>query len=157
AEGRVAASPETVKRLVGLGLEVIVEAGAGTASRIPDEEFSRAGATIGKTSDAGKADVVLKVRRPTGTELKDHKKGAAVLALMDPYGADAAIAAMARAGITACAMELMPRITRAQVMDGLSSQANLAGYQAVIGAAYEDGPGLPLTPPAAGTGPPAEA
>ena len=156
AEGRVAASPETVKRLVGLGLEVIVEAGAGTASRIPDEEFSRAGATIGKTSDAGKADVVLKVRRPTGTELKGYKKGAAVLALMDPYGADAAIAAMARAGITAFAMELMPRITRAQVMDVLSSQANLAGYQAVIDAAYEYDRALPMMMTAAGTVPAAK-
>ncbi|MGN6536226.1 MAG: Re/Si-specific NAD(P)(+) transhydrogenase subunit alpha, partial [Mesorhizobium sp.] len=100
-EGRVAASPDTVKRLAALGFDVIVEAGAGTASRIPDEEFAKAGASIGKAADTGKADVVLKVRRPTDAELKGYKKGAAVLATMDPYGNDAAIAAMAKAGVTA--------------------------------------------------------
>ncbi|MGP2491492.1 Re/Si-specific NAD(P)(+) transhydrogenase subunit alpha [Mesorhizobium sp. PUT5] len=155
-EGRVAASPDTVKRLAGLGFDVIVEAGAGTASRIPDAEFSKAGAAIGKAADAGKADVVLKVRRPTDGELKTYKKGAAVLATMDPYGNDAAVAAMARAGITAFAMEFMPRITRAQVMDVLSSQANLAGYQAVIDAAAEYDRALPMMMTAAGTVPAAK-
>ncbi|MGN6304766.1 MAG: Re/Si-specific NAD(P)(+) transhydrogenase subunit alpha [Mesorhizobium sp.] len=155
-EGRVAASPDTVKRLAALGFDVIVEAGAGTASRIPDEEFAKAGASIGKAADAGKADVVLKVRRPTDAELKGYKKGAAVLATMDPYGNDAAIAAMAKAGITAFAMEFMPRITRAQVMDVLSSQANLAGYQAVIDAAAEYDRALPMMMTAAGTVPAAK-
>jgi len=156
AEGRVAASPETVKRLVGLGLDVVVEAGAGADSRIPDEEFAKVGAAIGKAADAGKADVVLKVRRPTDAELKGYRKGAAVLATMDPYGNDAAVAAMAKAGITAFAMEFMPRITRAQVMDVLSSQANLAGYQAVIDAAYEYDRALPMMMTAAGTVPAAK-
>lgn len=156
-EPRVAVSPDTVKRLAGLGFEVVVEKGAGTGSRIPDEEFAKAGAAIGKAADASKADVVLKVRRPTDTELKGYKQGAAVIAIMDPYGNDAAVAAMAEAGITAFSMEFMPRITRAQVMDVLSSQANLAGYQAVIDAAAEYDRALPMMMTAAGTVPAAKA
>ncbi|WP_376702217.1 Re/Si-specific NAD(P)(+) transhydrogenase subunit alpha [Mesorhizobium sp. ISC25] len=156
-EPRVGASPDTVKRLAALGLDVIVETGAGTASRIPDEEFARVGATIGKAGDAARADVVLKVRRPTDAELKGYKSGAAVIAIMDPYGNDAAVAALARAGITAFSMEFMPRITRAQSMDVLSSQANLAGYQAVIDAAAEYDRALPMMMTAAGTVPAAKA
>ena len=140
----------------GLGFDVIVEAGAGRGSRIPDEEFAKAGATIGKAADAGKADVVLKVRRPTEAELKGYKPGAAVIAIMDPYGNDAAVAALAKAGVTAFAMEFMPRITRAQSMDVLSSQANLAGYQAVIDAAAEYDRALPMMMTAAGTVPAAK-
>ncbi|MBX3566585.1 MAG: Re/Si-specific NAD(P)(+) transhydrogenase subunit alpha [Rhizobiaceae bacterium] len=155
-ETRVAASPDTVKRLIALGFEVVVEADAGKASRIVDADFAAAGATIGKLSDAGKADVVLKVRRPGPSELKGYKPGAAVLAIMDPYGNDDAIAGMARAGVTAFAMELMPRITRAQVMDVLSSQANLAGYQAVIDGAAEYDRALPMMMTAAGTVPAAK-
>jgi proton-translocating NAD(P)+ transhydrogenase subunit alpha len=155
-ESRVAASPDTVKRLAGLGLDVIVESGAGTLSRITDDEFAKAGAKIGKAGDAAKADVVLKVRRPTDAELKGYKSGAAVIATMDPYGNDAAIAAMAKAGVTAFAMEFMPRITRAQVMDVLSSQANLAGYQAVVDAAAEYDRALPMMMTAAGTVPAAK-
>ena len=155
-ETRVGASPDTVKRLVGLGLQVVVETGAGTLSRIPDADFVAVGATIGKASDAAKADVVLKVRRPSEAELKGYKPGAAVLATMDPYGNDAAIAAMAKAGVTAFAMEFMPRITRAQVMDVLSSQANLAGYQAVIDGASEYDRALPMMMTAAGTVPAAK-
>ena len=131
----MAASPETVKRIAGLGFEVVVEAGAGTASRIPDAEFANAGAAIGTADDAARADVVLKVRRPTSAELDGYKSGAVVIAIMDPYGNDAALTSLAKAGVTAFAMEFMPRITRAQSMDVLSSQANLAGYQAVIEAA----------------------
>jgi NAD(P) transhydrogenase subunit alpha len=156
-EQRVAASPDTVKRLAGLGFDVIVEAGAGTASRIPDEEFAKAGATIGKAGDAARAEVVLKVRRPTDAELKGYKSGAAVIAIMDPYGNDAAVAALAKAGVTAFSMEFMPRITRAQSMDVLSSQANLAGYQAVIDAAAEYDRALPMMMTAAGTVPAAKA
>ncbi|MDQ2633705.1 MAG: Re/Si-specific NAD(P)(+) transhydrogenase subunit alpha [Pseudomonadota bacterium] len=155
-EPRVAASPETVKRLVGLGFEVIVEAGAGLGSRITDDEFAKAGAAIGKATDASRADLVLKVRRPTEAELKGYKSGAAVIATMDPYGNDAALAAMARAGVTAFAMEFMPRISRAQVMDVLSSQANLAGYQAVVDAAAEYDRALPMMMTAAGTVPAAK-
>lgn len=157
SEPRVAASPETVKRLVGLGFEVVVEKGAGLGSRITDQEFATAGAAIGKAADASKADVVLKVRRPTDAELKGYKSGAAVIAIMDPYGNDAAVATMAKAGITAFSMEFMPRITRAQVMDVLSSQANLAGYQAVIDAAAEYDRALPMMMTAAGTVPAAKA
>jgi NAD(P) transhydrogenase subunit alpha len=155
-EPRVAASAETVKRLVGLGFAVIVEAGAGSASRITDEEFARAGAKIGKATDAARADVVLKVRRPSAAELKTYRQGTAVLASMDPYGHEGEVAAMARAGISAFAMEFMPRITRAQSMDVLSSQANLAGYQAVIDAAEAYDRAMPMMMTAAGTVPAAK-
>jgi H+-translocating NAD(P) transhydrogenase subunit alpha len=156
SEPRVAASPETVKRIAGLGLEVIVEAGAGAASRVPDDDFAKAGAAIGAAADAGKADVVLKVRRPTDAELAGYKRGAAVIAIMDPYGNDAAVKSLADAGVTAFAMEFMPRITRAQSMDVLSSQANLAGYQAVVDAAGEYDRALPMMMTAAGTVPAAK-
>ncbi|RWE34065.1 Re/Si-specific NAD(P)(+) transhydrogenase subunit alpha, partial [Mesorhizobium sp.] len=148
--------PETVKRLVGLGFDVVVEKGAGLGSRIVDQDFAAVGGTIGTAADAKKADVVLKVRRPTDGELTGYKSGAAVIAIMDPYGNDAALAAMARAGITAFSMEFMPRITRAQVMDVLSSQANLAGYQAVVDAAAEYDRALPMMMTAAGTVPAAK-
>jgi H+-translocating NAD(P) transhydrogenase subunit alpha len=151
-EDRVAAKPDTVKKMTGLGAEVAVEPGAGTASGIPDADFSAAGATVAAGALEG-ADVVLKVRRPTASELARYKKGALVIALMDPYGEDAAIKAMADAGITAFAMELIPRITRAQAMDVLSSQANLAGYRAVIDGAAEYGRALPMMMTAAGTVP----
>ncbi len=155
-ETRVAASPDTVKRIKALGFDVVVEAGAGNLSRIPDAEFEKAGATIGTAKDAGKADVVLKVRRPNTAELKGYRKGAAVIATMDPYANQAAVAELARAGVSAFAMEFMPRITRAQVMDVLSSQANLAGYQAVIDAAAEYDRALPMMMTAAGTVPAAK-
>jgi NAD(P) transhydrogenase subunit alpha len=155
-EPRVAASPETVKRIAGLGLDVIVEGGAGERSRIPDADFKAVGAGIGKAADAGKADVVLKVRRPSANELKSYKKGAIVIATMDPYGNEGDVQAMAKAGVTAFAMEFMPRITRAQSMDVLSSQANLAGYQAVIDAAEEYDRALPMMMTAAGTVPAAK-
>jgi len=155
-EPRVAASPETVKRLVGLGFDVVVEAGAGLASRITDEEYAKAGGSIGKVADAGRADLILKVRRPSSDELNGYKKGAAVIATMDPYGNEAAVAALAGAGVTAFAMEFMPRISRAQVMDVLSSQANLAGYQAVIDGAAQYDRALPMMMTAAGTVPAAK-
>jgi NAD(P) transhydrogenase subunit alpha len=152
AEPRVAATPDTVKKMKGLGVEVAVEPGAGVKSGVLDADYEAAGATVSK--DAAKdADVVLKVRRPTESELAGYKKGALVIAIMDPYGNEAALAAMAKAGVTAFAMELMPRITRAQVMDVLSSQANLAGYRAVIDAAAEYGRALPMMMTAAGTVP----
>ncbi len=156
AESRVAASVETVKKMKALGFDVIVEAGAGTASRISDADFSAAGATIGAAADAKGADVVLKVRRPTAAEVKTYKSGAIVIAIMDPYGNDKALAGMAKAGLTTFAMELMPRITRAQSMDVLSSQANLAGYQAVIDAAAEFDRAMPMMMTAAGTVPAAK-
>jgi NAD(P) transhydrogenase subunit alpha len=155
-EGRVAASPESVKKLTSLGFDVVVEAGAGLLSRMPDGEFEKAGARIGSAADAASADVVLKVRRPSSSEVASYKSGAIVLAIMDPYGNGEALADMASAGVSAFAMELMPRITRAQSMDVLSSQANLAGYQAVIDAAYEFDRAMPMMMTAAGTVPAAK-
>lgn len=154
-EPRVAATPETVKKFVSLGAAVAVEPGAGAKSGIPDAEYTAAGASVGSGAANG-ADVVLKVRRPTASELSGYKKGAIVAAIMDPYGNDAALKQMADAGIVAFAMELMPRITRAQSMDVLSSQANLAGYRAVIDAAAEYGRALPMMMTAAGTVPAAK-
>ncbi|WP_275785168.1 Re/Si-specific NAD(P)(+) transhydrogenase subunit alpha [Pararhizobium gei] len=156
SETRVAASPDSVKKLSGLGFDIVVEAGAGALSRIPDVEFEKAGARIGSSTDAGSADVVLKVRRPTSAEVVLYKSGAIVLAIMDPYGNESALSELARAGVSAFAMELMPRITRAQSMDVLSSQANLAGYQAVIDAAYEYDRAMPMMMTAAGTVPAAK-
>jgi NAD(P) transhydrogenase subunit alpha len=156
AEPRVAGTPETVKKLIGLGATVAIEPGAGLQSGIPDAEYVAAGAAV--TAGAAKdADIVLKVRRPTADDLKSYKKGALVIAIMDPYGNEAALKAMADAGVTAFAMELMPRITRAQSMDVLSSQANLAGYRAVIDGAAEYGRALPMMMTAAGTVPAAKA
>src|SRR5437588_10227749 len=149
-ESRVAATPETVKKMKALGADIAVEPDAGTKAGIPAAESAAAGATV--TSGAVKdADVVLKVRRPASSEFARYKKGALVIAMMDPYGEDAALKAMADAGVVAFAMELLPRITRAQVMDVLSSQANLAGYRAVIDAAAEYGRALPMMMTAAGT------
>jgi NAD(P) transhydrogenase subunit alpha len=155
-ETRVAASVETVKKMISLGFDVVVEAGAGALSRIPDGEYSAIGARVGSFADAAKADVVLKVRRPTSNEIAGFQSGAVVIAIMDPHGNEQALAEMARAGLTSFAMELMPRITRAQSMDVLSSQANLAGYQAVIEAAATYDRALPLMMTAAGTVPAAK-
>jgi NAD(P) transhydrogenase subunit alpha len=154
-EPRVAATPETVRKINNLGADVVIEAGAGVASGVLDTDYAGAGASIAESvEDAVKdADIVLKVRRPTASELKNYKKGALVIAIMDPFGHEAALKAMAKAGVAAFAMELMPRITRAQVMDVLSSQANLAGYRAVIDAAEEYGRALPMMMTAAGTVP----
>jgi NAD(P) transhydrogenase subunit alpha len=154
-EDRVAATPETVKKMKALGADVAVEPGAGIKSGILDADFAAAGATVSPDAVRG-ADVVLRVRRPSASELAAYKKGALVIAIMDPYGNEAALKAMADAGVTAFAMELMPRITRAQVMDVLSSQANLAGYRAVIDAAAEYGRALPMMMTAAGTIPAAK-
>ena len=154
-EPRVAATPEMVKKFKALGAEVVVARGAGVASGISDADYEAAGATVG--DDVGKtADLVLKVKRPTADELKGYQKGALVVAIMDPYGNEAALKQMAQAGLVAFAMELMPRITRAQSMDVLSSQANLAGYRAVIEGAQEYGRALPMMMTAAGTIPAAK-
>ena len=155
-ESRVSASPDTVKKMKAHGLDVVVEAGAGLGSRIPDEDFEKAGARIATGTEAANADVVLRVRRPDESEAASYKSGAIVLAIMDPYGHEDAIAGMAKAGLSAIAMELMPRITRAQSMDVLSSQANLAGYQAVIDAASVYDRAMPMMMTAAGTVPAAK-
>jgi NAD(P) transhydrogenase subunit alpha len=154
-EPRVAAVPDTVKKLKALGADVAVEPGAGVRSGVPDADYEAAGAAI--SADAVKdADIVLKVRRPEAGELGKYKRGALAIAIMDPYGNDGALKAMADAGVSAFAMELMPRITRAQVMDVLSSQANLAGYRAVIEAAEAFGRAFPMMMTAAGTVPAAK-
>ncbi len=154
-EGRVAATPETVKKLIALGASVVIQVGAGLKSGVVDADYEAAGATLAPTAKEALsgADVVLKVRRPNAAELKGMKRGAIVLAIMDPYGNEDALKAMADAGVAGFSMELMPRITRAQVMDVLSSQANLAGYRAVVDAAAEYGRALPMMMTAAGTVP----
>jgi NAD(P) transhydrogenase subunit alpha len=154
-ETRVAATPETVKKFIALGAEFTVQAGAGNGSRIPDADYAAAGATIAPdaASAVKDAEIVLKVRRPTESELRGYKPGALVVASMDPYGHEADVKAMATANVAAFAMELLPRITRAQSMDVLSSQANLAGYQAVVDAASQYGRALPMMMTAAGTVP----
>ncbi|MGI3903699.1 MAG: Re/Si-specific NAD(P)(+) transhydrogenase subunit alpha [Janthinobacterium lividum] len=157
-EPRVAATPDSVKKLIALGGDVVVQSGAGRASGITDDAFRAAGAAIEPDLAATlrDADVVLKVRRPETVDLAHYRRGATVIAIMDPYGQEAALRAMAEAGIDAFAMELMPRITRAQVMDVLSSQANLAGYRAVIDAAEQYGRAFPMMMTAAGTVPAAK-
>ncbi|MGN6311385.1 MAG: Re/Si-specific NAD(P)(+) transhydrogenase subunit alpha [Xanthobacteraceae bacterium] len=155
AEPRVGATPDTVKKFKALGAEVAVEPGAGLKSGLLDSDYEAAGAVI--SADAVKdADIVVKVKRPEASEVTRYKKGALVVAIMDPYGNDAALKTMADAGVAAFAMELMPRITRAQVMDVLSSQANLAGYRAVIEAAEAFGRAFPMMMTAAGTVPAAK-
>jgi NAD(P) transhydrogenase subunit alpha len=162
-ELRVAATPDTVKKFIGLGFNVAVEADAGLSSRIPDQSYADAGATIvASAADAVKdADIVLKVQRPLRKgeggidELALLKSGSLLIGALSPYADLAAVKAYADAGIVACALELLPRITRAQSMDILSSQSNLSGYRAVIDAAYEFRRGMPMLMTAAGTVAPA--
>ena len=152
AERRVAATPETVKKLSGLGAEIRVESGAGQKSGLRDQDYSQAGAEIVPSLAAAVsgADIILRVRRPTAAELAGAKPGAAVLAIMDPYGNAEALKSIAVTRVCAFAMEFVPRITRAQTMDVLSSQANVAGYRAVIDAAAEYGRVIPMMMTAAG-------
>lgn len=156
-EPRVAASPQSVQKFIDLGASVTVLKGAGVKSGITDQAYRDAGAEIADTLESllGDADVVLKVNRPEAAEIKAMKKGAAVMAVMNPLDAPGAVEEMAKAGLTTFAMEFMPRITRAQSMDVLSSQSNLAGYAAVIDAAGEYGHALPMMMTAAGTVAPA--
>jgi NAD(P) transhydrogenase subunit alpha len=152
-ETRVAATPETVKKLGAAGFSVVVQAGAGTAASYPDADYEAAGAKLAKTAkDAIKdADVLFKVRAPDAAEIAALKSGAIVAAALNPYQDKETLDALAKAGATAIAMEFIPRITRAQVMDMLSSQANLAGYRAVIEGAEAYGKALPMMMTAAGT------
>jgi NAD(P) transhydrogenase subunit alpha len=157
-EARVAATPETVKKYIALGAEVVVQSGAGVKSGIHDADYVGLGATIvddARTAIAD-ADIILRVRRPHAEELVGAKHCAVVLAIADPYGETAALQKVAETGVLLFAMELMPRITRAQAMDVLSSQANLAGYRAVIDAAAEFGRAFPMMMTAAGTVPAAK-
>lgn len=152
-ETRVAATPELVKKFKELGLEVVVQSGAGSAAYIADADYIAAGATVAPDAAATvrDADIVLKVRGPEASEIAQLKKSAILAALLSPHSEQAAIQALADAGVTAFAMELLPRISRAQSMDVLSSQANLAGYKAVIDAAATFGRAMPMMMTAAGT------
>jgi len=164
-ERRVAASPETVKKLSALGLTVVVEAGAGEGAAFTDQAYADAGATVAPDAAAAlaEADIVLKVQRPLTAaeggpdELALIKQGAVLIGILSPYQARDQVAAYAAAGVDTVAMEFMPRITRAQTMDVLSSQSNLAGYKAVIDAAEQFGRAFPMMMTAAGTVPPARA
>ncbi|WP_304218360.1 Re/Si-specific NAD(P)(+) transhydrogenase subunit alpha [Phenylobacterium aquaticum] len=152
-ETRVAATPETVKKLIAAGFAVTVEAGAGLAASYQDADYEAAGASLAKTAKAAveKADILFKVRAPADAEIAALKAGAIVVAMLNPYQEKAALEALAAKGASAFAMEFVPRITRAQVMDVLSSQANLAGYRAVIEAAEAFGKAMPMMMTAAGT------
>jgi len=152
-ETRVAATPESVKKLKSLGLDVVVEAGAGAAAHISDADYAAMGASIAPDarSALADADIVLKVRGPSPAESALIRRGAVVAALLAPHSEKAAIAALAGQGAVGFAMEFLPRISRAQSMDVLSSQANLAGYKAVIDAAAQFGRAMPMMMTAAGT------
>lgn len=158
-ERRVAATPETVKKYLSLGFQVVVESGAGSGSRFTDAAYAEAGAQIESDPKAlfGDADVVLKVQRPLLPgegeldELALMKQGALLIAILSPFTAPESVSAYAAAGVTAFAMEFVPRITRAQSMDVLSSQSNLAGYRAVLDAAHEYDRAMPMMMTAAGT------
>src|SRR6185437_223573 len=152
-ETRVAASPDTVKKFRALGLEVAVETGAGAAARMADADYQAAGATMAADSGAALAgaDIVLAVRAPDAARIAQMKKGAVLAALLAPYTDKESPAKLAAQGVDAFAMEFLPRISRAQAMDVLSSQANLAGYKAVIDAAAQFGRAMPMMMTAAGT------
>jgi NAD(P) transhydrogenase subunit alpha len=152
-ETRVAATPETVKKFKGLGLVVTVESGAGEKARIADSDYAAAGAVIAPDTASAltDADIVLKVRGPEPGEAQLMKQGAVLAALLAPHTEKDRIQTLAGQGVTAFAMELLPRISRAQAMDVLSSQANLAGYKAVIDAAALFGRAMPMMMTAAGT------
>jgi NAD(P) transhydrogenase subunit alpha len=158
-EPRVAVSPETVKKLGALGGTVRVEAGAGARSRFSDEALKSQGAVIAQSAAEAlrDADILLKVRRPSSDEVKALKPGAIVAAMLAPYDDRPGLDALAGTGATLMAMEFMPRISRAQSMDVLSSQANLAGYKAVVDAAAHFGQAVPMMMTAAGTVPAAKA
>ncbi|MGE0740448.1 MAG: Re/Si-specific NAD(P)(+) transhydrogenase subunit alpha [Hyphomonadaceae bacterium] len=150
-ETRVASTPETVKKIIGLGHSVTVQSGAGVGASAPDDLYRNAGAEISADGGIGGADCVVKVRRPTEAEIGAMKPGAGFVSLLEPYGDRAVVEQLAKAKIDALAMEFVPRISRAQSMDALSSQANLAGYRAVIEAAELYGRAFPMMMTAAGT------
>ncbi|MBO9331537.1 Re/Si-specific NAD(P)(+) transhydrogenase subunit alpha [Achromobacter xylosoxidans] len=149
-ETRVAATPETVKKYVGGKHTVVVERGAGSAARYPDDAYEAAGATLGTAQDALGAGLVMKVRAPDAAELAHMKAGTVVVGMLDPFDAEG-LQRMAAAGLVGFALEAAPRITRAQSLDVLSSQANLAGYKAVLLAAHHYGRLIPMMMTAAGT------
>ncbi|HYW17361.1 MAG TPA: Re/Si-specific NAD(P)(+) transhydrogenase subunit alpha [Allosphingosinicella sp.] len=152
AERRVAATPETVKKFIALGAEVAVETGAGLTASIVDSDYEAAGAVVGPREAAlAGADAILAVQGPDAEALQGAGPGALVVAILDPFRQRERVDGYASAGLEALAMEFMPRITRAQSMDVLSSQANLSGYKAVLDAAAEYGRAFPMMMTAAGT------
>ncbi|MCK5284472.1 MAG: Re/Si-specific NAD(P)(+) transhydrogenase subunit alpha [Alphaproteobacteria bacterium] len=157
-ENRVSASVETVKKLSALGCVVTIETGAGINASITDQAFKDAGAKISKTAEdtLKSADIVLKVQPPSTSELQDIKKGTLLIGLLAPYSNEKLNDSLAKAGIDSFSMEMVPRISRAQSMDVLSSQSNLAGYKAVIDAASQYTSAFPMMMTAAGTVPPAK-
>ena len=157
AEQRVAVSPDTVKKLIELGCEVRIEKGAGTGASFTDEMFKDAGAKITTTEDTLKsAKIVLCVQPPKETALKKLGKDSLLIGILNPHQNKTVISTLAKAGVDVFAMELVPRITRAQAMDVLSSQANLAGYKSVLDAAEHFNRAFPMMMTAAGTVPPAK-
>ncbi len=151
-ERRVAGTPETVKKFIGLGADLAVETGAGEEASIADSAFADAGATVAdRASVIAGADILLGIQGPDPASLNGIKAGAWLVAGLNPFGERARVDAYAAAGVEALAMEFMPRITRAQSMDILSSQSNLAGYKAVLDAAAEYGRAFPMMMTAAGT------
>ncbi|GAB4120775.1 MAG: Re/Si-specific NAD(P)(+) transhydrogenase subunit alpha [Sideroxydans sp.] len=150
-ETRVAATPETVKKLLASGHQITVQSGAGVGASIPDAEYEAAGARMGTAAEVfGQSDIVLKVRAPNAAELGQMPKGTVLIGLLNPHNAEQ-VAAYAQQGVTAFAMEKLPRTSRAQAMDVLSSQANIAGYKAVIVAANLYQRFFPMLMTAAGT------
>ena len=149
-ETRVAATPETVKKLISQGHSVVIQKDAGVQASQPDSAYEAVGATIGSAADAFGAEIVLKVRAPEAGELKQIKSGSVLIGMLDPFDNDN-IAAMAAQGVTAFSLEAAPRTTRAQSMDVLSSQANIAGYKSVMLAANEYQRFMPMLMTAAGT------
>jgi H+-translocating NAD(P) transhydrogenase subunit alpha len=157
-ETRVALSPEAAKKYIKLGCKVVIERGAGARSYFPDDDYEQAGAELSDTAEAALdgADLVLKVRPPSHAQIKAMKSGAALAAMLEPFGPRETADALAEQGVIAFSMELMPRVTRAQSMDVLSSQSNLAGYKAAVDAAAAFGRAMPMMMTAAGTVPPAK-
>jgi H+-translocating NAD(P) transhydrogenase subunit alpha len=155
-ERRAAASPETVKRYKGMGLEPVVEAGAGAGAAVADQVYEQAGASVADEAGVWDSEIVLKVQRPTEEEMGRLKQGQILIGMLDPYNSKDQVEAYAKAGVSSFALELLPRTTRAQAMDVLSSQANLAGYKALIDAMAEYTRVLPMMMTAAGTVTPAK-
>lgn len=156
-ENRVAATPDSVKKLIALGASVAVEAGAGLSASVTDEAYAAAGASVGDlAATLSGADLIIKVQRPDAAELQAYPEGATLIAILSPYADAALLEAYNGRKLSTFALEFVPRITRAQVMDVLSSQSNLAGYRAVLEAAHAYGKAFPMMMTAAGTVPPAK-
>ncbi|MHB8471417.1 MAG: Re/Si-specific NAD(P)(+) transhydrogenase subunit alpha [Gammaproteobacteria bacterium] len=154
-ETRVAATPDSVKKLRAQGLEVVVEQSAGRAAHFPDEAYAAVGAILGNAADALAADIVFKVHKPTDAEIAQMRRGALLVSFMELCNAEGKLDTLAQAGVDSFALELVPRISRAQTMDALSSQSNIAGYRAVLEAANLFGRFFPMMMTSAGSAKPA--